>query len=53
METCLQNLWELIRNDISEIIEKNSDDSEKKEVLAKKCEAAEKSDKIIKEFLMI
>lgn len=43
METCLQNLWELIRNDISEIIEKNSDDSEKKEVLAKNVKLQKKA----------
>ena len=50
METCLQNLWELIRNDISKIIEKVENCNEKRVSLTRKCEAPEKSNKIIEEF---
>ena len=50
METCLEDLWELIRNPISKIIEKKDDLSAKRETLAEKCDAAEKTDRLVKEF---
>lgn len=50
METCLEDLWELIRTPISKIIEKRDDSSAKGETLAEKCDAAEKTSKLLKEF---
>ena len=50
METCLEDLWELIRDPISKIIEKKDDLSAKSETLAEKCDAAEKTGRLIKEF---
>ncbi len=50
METCLEDLWEILRAPISEIVEQQNGTSAKRETLAAKCDAAEKSNKLIKEF---
>lgn len=50
METCLGDLWELLRTSVSGIVEKRNDTSAKKEILAKKCDAAEKANAIIEKF---
>ncbi len=50
METCLEDLWELIRTPISKVIEEPKDTSIRREILVKKCDAAEKSNELIKEF---
>lgn len=52
METCLENLWEIIREPISEIFEKQEHVVDKKSDLAKKCDAAENSSRLINEFFM-
>jgi ribonuclease BN (tRNA processing enzyme) len=50
METCLGDLWEILRAPISEIVEQQNGEFTKRDALAEKCDAAEKSNNLIKEF---
>lgn len=50
MKTCLENLWEIIREPISEIIQKPEDISGSKLNLTQKCRVAENMSQLINNF---
>lgn len=50
METCLCELWELLRTPVSKIVNNHDDPVTKKEAFTQKCDAAEMASKLIEDF---